>query len=105
MPLYTLPIEVTSDAWEQTTELDGRTFRLSFAWSLREEAWYLDIASRDGTLLAAGLKLAEAVDVLRREASDELPPGPIVLLDMTGAHAECTRDDLGKRWVLFYGAP
>ena len=39
MPLYTLPIEPDSDAWEQTTDLDGRQFRLTFAWSLREEAW------------------------------------------------------------------
>lgn len=105
MPLYTLPIDPDSDAWEQDTELDGRQYRLAFAWSLREEAWYLDIASRDGTLLAAGLKLAEGVDVLRREASSETPPGPLVLLDMTGAHAECTRDGLGSRWVLFYGEP
>ncbi len=105
MPLYTLPIDVTSDTWEQETELDGRQFRLTFAWSLREGAWYLDIASRDGTLLAAGLRLAEGVNVLRREASSELPPGPLILLDMSGARAEPTRDDLGKRWVLFYGEP
>ncbi len=105
MTLYTLPIEATSDAWEQTTELDGRQFRLSFAWSLREEAWYLDIAARDGTLLCAGLKLAEGVDVLRREASSDAPTGFLVLADTTDAREECTRDGLGKRWVLFYGAP
>jgi hypothetical protein len=105
MPLYTLPIADPADAWEQDTQLDGRQFRLTFAWSLREEAWYLDIAARDGTLLAAGLKLAEGVNVLRREASSDLPPGPLILLDMTGARAECTHDDLGKRWVLFYGEP
>ncbi len=105
MPLFTLPIDVDTDVWEQDTELDGRQFRLSFAWSLREEAWYLDISSRGGTLLAAGLKLVEGVDVLRREASSDMPPGPLVLLDMTGAHAECTHDDLGKRWILFYGEP
>jgi hypothetical protein len=104
VPLYTLPIEPV-DAWEQSTELDGRQFRLSFAWSFREEAWYLDIGSRDGTLLAAGLKLAEGVNVLRREASDELPPGPLVVIDMTGAHAEPTRAGLGSRWLLFYGEP
>ncbi len=105
MILYTLPIEPDADAWEQTTDLDGRQFRLTFAWSLREEAWYLDIASRDGTLLAAGLKLAEGVDVLRREASSDLPTGFLVLGDTTGAREECTRDGLGSRWVLFYGAP
>lgn len=105
MALYTLPIEVTSDAWDQTTDLDGRQFRLSFAWSFREEAWYLDIASRDGTLLAAGLKLCEGVNVLRRQASSDLPSDPLVLLDMTGAHEECTYDGLGSRWVLFFGTP
>lgn len=105
MARFELPIVPDSDAWDQTTELDGRAFRLSFAWNLREEAWYLDISARDGTLLAAGLKLAEGVNVLRREASSEMPPGPLVLLDMTDAREECTRDELGSRWVLFYGEP
>lgn len=105
MPLYTLPVTPDTEAWSQSTELDGRVFRLDFAWSLREEAWYLDISSVDGTKLAAGLRLAEGVDVLSRWASDELPPGPLVLLDMTGAHAEPTLAGLGTRWVIFYGAP
>lgn len=105
MALYTIPISVTSDAWEQTTNLDGRNFRLSFAWSLREEAWYLDIGSVDGVKLAAGLKLAEGVDVFRRESSSALPSEPLELIDMTGAAEECTRDGLGQRWVLFFGEP
>lgn len=105
MALYVLPVTPDVEAWFQSTELDGVVYRLDFAWSIREEAWYLDISASDGTLLAAGLRLAEGVNVLRRNASSALPPGPLVLVDTTGAHEESTFDGLGGRWLLFYGAP
>jgi hypothetical protein len=31
-----------------------------------------------------------------------LPAGKLVLLDVTGATEETTRDELGTRWVLLY---
>jgi len=105
MPLFTLPITPDLEAWSQSTELDGRVFRLDFDWSRREQAWYLDIFGSDGTPLAIGLKLCENVNVLRREVSTLLPPGPLVVLDTTGAHEEPTLEGLGGRWVVFYGSP
>lgn len=105
MALFTLPVTPDTETWVQSTDLDGRDFRLRFAWSAREEAWYLDIMSSAGGMLLAGLKLAERVNVLRRFKSADLPPGPLVLIDTKGLGQEPTFDGLGTRWRVFYGSP
>lgn len=105
MTLYTLPVTPDTDVWTQTTDLGGQQFRMRFSWSTREQAWYLDLMTAAGEPLLAGLKLCERVNVLRRFKSANLPPGPLVLIDTSGAGEEPTFDGLGTRWRLFYGAP
>jgi hypothetical protein len=97
-----VPLTDDVDHWEQLTVLDDREFRISFEWSEREEKWYLSIADQDGDILAAGLPLVEAVDILRRETDPRLPQGVLSLIDNTGAREEADRDQLGTRWVLTY---
>lgn len=99
--LLTIPLD-ESNNWEQVVVLDDREFRLTIEWSVREGAWYVSIASQDGVMLAAGLRLVEGTNVLRRETDPRLPQGKLMLADTTGRREETDRDSIGGRWVLVY---
>lgn len=98
----TLPVDDEIDHWDQVVVIEESEYRFRVEWSTREEAWYLSISDQDGNDLAMGLKLVEGCNVLRRETDTRLPQGKLVLLDVTGATEETTRDELGTRWVLLY---
>lgn len=89
--------------FNQLTQLEGVEYLLQFAWSAREEAWYLTIADQDGNPLAQSLKLVLNVRLLRRFTSAALPPGVLFLADFTGTGLDMTQPtDLGVGYQLAY---
>ena len=101
MTTLLIPTSTTESQYSQTTTLEGRDYDLSFTWIEREDRWYLDIASGGETLLA-GLKLVADWPLLRLQASELLPPGELVALDMTGEGRDPGLRELGERVKLFY---
>lgn len=92
----------TDPLFSQVTTLAGRDYILTFAWNLRESAWYLDIADQDGVVLAASLKLTVNYPLLARRTDPRLPAGVIYPLDRSGAGIDPGLDDLGTRVVLMF---
>lgn len=64
--------------WTQTTTLDGVPYQLTFKYNTRESAYYLTIASSDGsTVYAQGIKLVSNFPLLRNFST---PPGELYAL-------------------------
>jgi len=62
--------------------LDGQAYTFTFRWSVRNEAWYLDI---DNTVI--GIKIVNGINLLDQYSyNDDLPPGKL------GAYRNSGRD-------------
>lgn len=89
-------------AWQQTITLDGRVFRLSARWNEIAEAWFMDIGTRAGEAIIAGIKITGGVLIGARFADNRLPPGYFVVVE--NAECGCTpgRDDMRGNARLIY---
>jgi hypothetical protein len=68
---------------KQSTTLDGVVYRLRFSYNQRCDCWYLDLATQDGTPIAAGRKLLCNWDLLDGCASPLRPPGMLFVRSNT----------------------
>jgi hypothetical protein len=67
--------------WVQTTTLDGTAYLLTFRFNFREQAYYLQIQSSDGTITyAQGIKLVPGILLLGAYAT---PPGELTVLPLS----------------------
>jgi hypothetical protein len=91
----------------QKVRLDGRDFVLHFAFNQREDRWSLDIHDDEDEPIVQGLKLLANWPLLRHYRWNEsLPPGELIVMDLTGDGAPPGLDELGdgKRCQLIYQA-
>lgn len=94
--------ETDVDSFEQSHDLDGRSYVLRFDWNTRDESWNMNVSLPDGTLLAASRKLVVGVPLLRGLVDARLPVGMLIAADLTDTGADPGHDDLGGRVVLMY---
>ena len=87
--------------WTQTSEIDGRTYRLTFHWNQRLGQWSLDIADQDDAAILS-VQIVADFNLLVGCRDARLPPGALALVDTLGAQEECTFPGLGVRWQLTY---
>lgn len=90
------------DEWNALYELSGRTYFIRFFWDARDGYWYISLFDQDEQPIAQGIKLVPNVRLLRRFLDVRLPPGGLVLVDVTGAATAPGRNDLGIRHRLDY---
>lgn len=89
--------------FDQTTQLEGVEYIFTFIWSSRETAWYINISDQTGIILAPWLRLNISYPLLHRFQNPQLPPGMLVLADMTGMNEDIqVPTDLGTRVLFFY---
>lgn len=100
--IYELPIASDTAFFSSSYDLDGTTYRLTFRWNVREEAWYMDIATFDDTLIAGGLKMVTNQDISRRFRAKGAPKGAIFILGESIYADKPGRNDLGKRVKILY---
>lgn len=94
--LLVIPTTQGTPFYTLRTRLDGREYILHFAWNQREERWYLTIADQEDVSLVAGLKLITNHPLLRfYQANPEVPPGELVVHDLTNDGTPPGLDDLG----------
>ena len=79
MATKTIPTSV-DPFYTQRTSLEGRDYILTFYWSTRESCWYLDISTESATQIVAGLKLVCHMPLLYRIASEDRPPGEMMVI-------------------------
>jgi hypothetical protein len=103
MAAQTIPVAVGVPNSRQRTVLDGREYVLALRWSMREERWYLDLASANGTPLALGIKVVANYPLLAsRRFSDALPPGELLANDQRSTPADPGLTELGAVVALQY---
>ncbi len=91
--------------YTQKTRLDGRDFILKFAYNERAASYSLSIYDEEETPLLLGLRLVANWPLLRHYRYDvRLPPGELLVIDLTGDLSPPALDELGegKRCELTY---
>jgi hypothetical protein len=99
---WTIPVQVTTDAFVEAIELNGTVYTFPFRWNARDDHWFIDIVLNGETLLS-GLKLVTISDLLqssRRIAS--LPPGRLFVVDLDDLGRDPDADLFGERIVMRY---
>lgn len=84
--------------------LDGVDYVIELAWNTRDSRWYLSLKTAAGTELLMGVAVVVDYSLLSRVSwSPDAPPGVLMAIDTTGAHAEISEmEDLGSRVQLTY---
>lgn len=83
--------------------LEGSDYLLDFAWNERAEAWALSVSSADDVPIVSGIRLVSNRPLLRRfRATDGLPPGDLIALDLTKQIACANFTQLGADVPLYY---
>lgn len=89
--------------WDQTTTLDGVPYLLTFRYNSREEVYYLQIQSADGSITyAQGIKIVANYPLLRQYG--DTPPGELMAMSTTPDDSPPQLGELGvgARCVLMY---
>lgn len=84
------------------TLLDGSWYGFRLSFNTRMQGWYLDLETTDGTLLAAGLRVAVGTDLLRPFGDGRLPPGQLFAVDVEGQDRDPSRYGLSGPIALVY---
>jgi hypothetical protein len=69
--------------YAQTTTLEGTPYLLSFAYSQREDCWYLSIADSNAVDIYNGIKLICNNPLLFKCKDPRRPPGDFVVISST----------------------
>ena len=99
-----VPIASLNAKSSQTVALDNTVYRLTFVFNTRCLAWGMDIATQDGTVIVAGIKLLPQVDLLFRHKDTRLPKGRLFAVDVEdGDEApRPEKNQLGTKMRLLY---
>jgi hypothetical protein len=92
----------TTGKFQQVVPLEGETYTFLFRWNARASRWFLTIRDDAGADLITGKKIVADVPFHPHETNENLPPGQIRILDVSGEGADPGLRDLGKRVVLMY---
>jgi len=102
MSTFIIPVNDTTDAFDQDVELNGRIFKLLFRWNQRDNKWEMDIV-RDGVLLVAGITLVIIPDLLiQYRRISGMPEGMLFIDDLDGLDTDPNDINFGDRVVLKY---
>lgn len=108
--------DILNPTWDKAAgfvrrTLDGKPYRVLYAWNTREAFWTIGLSLDDGTELLRGVALRVGQGLMRKfakfaastKADEQLPPGEIVAIDTSGRDEDPGRDDLrnGKVQVVY----
>lgn len=69
--------------YSEAVTLEGVSYRLSFAYSQRENTWYLSLADSANVDIYNGIKLTCLAPLLRKCADPRRPPGELAVFSST----------------------
>ncbi len=104
MAFLVIDTDPTSLFYSETVQLDGFEYLFEFAWSTREECWYVALADENGNPIAQGIRLVVSWPLLRRfKFNPQIPTGQLICVDMSGQNVDIqVPTDLGTRVLLMY---
>ncbi len=86
--------------YTQETTIDGVPYQFRFRWNHRGQYATMDVQTREGETLVAGLKLALNAPLVHRHPGRGLPEGEILVIDPSAAGGVVTFADLAERIAL-----
>lgn len=86
------------------SELDGTEYVFDVAWNGRAGAWFLTISDTEEDVIAPSVKLCLGAVLGHKVYDDRMPPGALVMVDLSETGTEAGFDDLGVRVPLYYYA-
>lgn len=97
-----LPFTPSEPHYEFTTVLDNQPCRFEVHWNARDEAWFFDILTPQGVLVAAGIKVVLGIPLGRRVIHPLTAKGMFVAVDLSGKSREAGFNDMGRRVQVWY---
>lgn len=94
----------TAPAAFYSTTIERDTYLFRFKWQERNQSWYLDVETQNGTVLAKGSKLVPNMPLLRKNL-DEGPEGNLYVVSNTDITTDIpSRRNIGptKDFELIY---
>jgi hypothetical protein len=83
------PLRTTRPAFRWRSRLDGTVYGFRLAYNTRNDRWYLDVQTADGTAVVSGLRVSTGVSLLAPFGENpNLPPGQLFVRDDSGADRE-----------------
>lgn len=99
----------TGPAWSQRVQIQGVTYTLQARWNDRAGAWTLDIGTREGDLIARGVRLVADYPLLASTVDARLPSGELFVVSASGEPAQNDpgRNDFedGEMRLVFFPLP
>jgi hypothetical protein len=102
MPVLEIPLSSEDPAFSFRVILEEVEISVYVHWNQRHSRWYIHFYDNDQAPLLFGLPLNINRRLLDGYLIEGLPPGDIVLTDLSGKNLECGRDELGDRCKLYY---
>lgn len=100
--LHVLPIDASEPAYTVDVALSGAMYRFAVAWNTREEAWSLGLLTAAGEPIQTGVRIVADYPLFASGNDPRLPPGRILVTDLSGRGQDPTRENLGTDVVVIY---
>jgi len=97
-----LPFVSDPPIYRVGTTLDGAVYQFDVRWNARDESWYFDLLTEDGTIIRAGIKVVLGIPLGLRNVNPLFPNGMLVATDMSGAGEEAGLYDFGERVLVHF---
>ena len=95
-----IPMPKDKGRFRQVSIVDGTPHEFEFNWNTREDRWYLNLYTLDGTLVMAGIKLVSNYLLTYRYTYDGRPAAEFMVADMTGNDNDATLENFDRE-VIF----
>lgn len=102
MAVLVMPVKKQVASYEFTIQLEKVVYLFRFRFNFRMGRFLMDIASRDGVNVVAGIPLLYGVDLIGRFRLEGLPPGAFMINDSTGQMQSPNWDNFGSSVQLVY---
>lgn len=97
-----LPLTSTFPHHRFNTSLDGEQFTIDVRWNGRDEAWYMDVLTEDGTPIRRGIKMVLGALLGGRCPDANFPDGVLIAADQARLGRDATVEDLGTRVAVYF---
>lgn len=102
MSVLNLPVQLKTEDWDQTTELDDEVFGIQFRWQSRYEAFYTGWLDAEDARILSGSRISTGTIMSSSYFRDALPAGQIQVVGQEGNETDPGVDDLGDKVKLPY---
>lgn len=97
-----LPMTSAFPSYRFGTSLNGEQYTIDVRWNGRDEAWYMDVLTEEGTPIRRGIKLVLGALLGGRCIDPGFPDGVLIAADLARLGRDATVEDLGERVAVYF---